>query len=316
MPSLIYMARVPDSSEKLVQGLQSAGLHIKSFSPGEITADECILVMASEAVLASLQPANGAPTAEYVDRGLEGVPPPPKMNAHLGSQAAIWNRLSSAVAKESATSREQRSSVASKIGSRTENLGFVASEVGSRVPAFSEKSAETSKPSPVAPGRPFAKNGNPSLSPPSVPSGEKPRISPAQNSAILFGMAARFGGRSRLVNEPRYKLFWQTLAIAASMLLFAALRPSTTEVTAGNATQSTRLGAGSEELRRTGSRTRSQRTALPKAAEAQPHRSDYFVAKDFTNHFKLHAHSIATLQKSELRRSAQGSVSHKRVVIN
>ena len=288
MPSLIYMARVTDPSEKLAQGLQSAGLHIKSFAPGEITADECILVMTSEA-LASLQPANGVPTAGYVDRGLEGVPPPPKMDAHLGSQAAMWNRLSSAAAKESATSREQPSSV----------------------PSNSQKSAETSHPLPVALGRPSAKTANPSLSPPSMPSGEKSRISPAQSSATLFRRASRFGKRSRLVNEPRYKLFWQTVAIAASMLIFATLRPSTPEVITGNTTQSARLDSGSKELRRTVSGTRPQQTELPKAAKSQLRHSDYFVPKDVTNRFH-----VATLQKSELRRNAQGNVSRKRVVVN
>jgi hypothetical protein len=308
MLSLIYVARVTHSSEELVQGLQSAGLHTKAFAPGEITADECILVMTSEAVLASLQPANGAPTAGHVDRGSEGVPPPPNMNAHLESQAAIWNRLKTAAAKESATRHEWPSSVASKIDSRTENVGFIASEVGLRVLAISQKSAD--QPLPVGLARPSAKPGNPSLAPPSLPSEEKSQNSPAQTAAILFGMASRFSGRSRVVNGPRYKLFWQTVATVASMLIFAALRPSTTEVTAGDTTQSTRRESGSK------AETRSQQTEVPKAAEAQLRQSDYVVAKDFTKHFTLHAHSSATIQKSDLKRNAQGSLSHIRVVAN
>jgi hypothetical protein len=314
MLSLIYVARVTHSSEELVQGLQSAGLHTKAFAPGEITADECILVMTSEAVLASLQRANGAPTAGHVDRGSEGVPPPPNMNAHLESQAAIWNRLKTAAAKESATRHEWPSSVASKIDSRTENVGFIASEVGLRVLAISQKSAD--QPLPVGLARPSAKTGNPSLAPPSLASGEKSQNSPAQTAAILFGMASRFSGRSRVVNGPRYKLFWQTVATVASMLIFAALRPSTTEVTAGDTTQSTRLESGSKELRQPVSETRSQQTEVPKAAEAQLRQSDYVVAKDFTKHFTLHAHSSATIQKSDLKRNAQGSLSHIRVVAN
>ena len=43
MPSLVYIARITRSSEELAQGLQSAGLHVKSFAPGEITGDECLL---------------------------------------------------------------------------------------------------------------------------------------------------------------------------------------------------------------------------------------------------------------------------------
>jgi hypothetical protein len=99
------------------------------------------------------------------------------------------------------------------------------------------------------------------------------------------------------------------------MLIFAALRPSTTEVTAGDTTQSTRLDSGSKELRQTVSGTQSQQTEVPKA-EAQLHQSDYFVAKDFTHHFTQRAHNNATMQKSELKRNAQGPISHMRVVTN
>ena len=56
--------------------------------------------------------------------------------------------------------------------------------------------------------------------------------------------------------------------------------------------------------------------AVSKTAEAQLRRSDYFVAKDFTNHFTLHAQSIATVQKSEITRTRRGGVSQKRVVVN
>ena len=54
MPSLIYIARIKRSSDELIQGLQAAGFHVESFKPGEITADECLLVMTSEAVDAKI----------------------------------------------------------------------------------------------------------------------------------------------------------------------------------------------------------------------------------------------------------------------
>jgi hypothetical protein len=94
------------------------------------------------------------------------------------------------------------------------------------------------------------------------------------------------------------------VAIVASMLIFASLRPSTTQVTAGDTTRSTMLDSSPKGLRRTVSGTRSK-TEVSKAAEARLRQSDYFVAKDFTNHFNLHAHSIATMQKSELTRNAR-----------
>ena len=158
-------------------------------------------------------------------------------------------------------------------------------------------------------------SGVPTLSPPSLPSGEQSRSSLARPSALFVGVASRFGRRSRL-NGPRYILFWQTVAIVASMLIFASLRPSTTDVTAGDTTRSTMLNFGSKELGQTVSGTRSQQMGVSKTAEAQLRRSDYFVAKDFTNHFNFHAQSLATAQKSELTRTGQGSASHKRVVVN
>jgi hypothetical protein len=143
-----------------------------------------------------------------------------------------------------------------------------------------------------------------------LPAGGQSGISPAHPTAFSVDLASRFGRRSRL-NEPRYKLLWQTVAIVVSMLIFASLRPSTTDATASDTTRSTMINSGSKELGRTVSGTRSQQTGVSKLR-----RSHYFVAKDFTNHLNLHAQSIATVQKSELTRTGQGSVSEKRVVVN
>ena len=52
MPSFVYVARVAHLSEKQAEDLRSAGFHVKAFGPGEITADDCLLVMTSEALLA------------------------------------------------------------------------------------------------------------------------------------------------------------------------------------------------------------------------------------------------------------------------
>jgi hypothetical protein len=156
--------------------------------------------------------------------------------------------------------------------------------------------------------------GVPSLSPPSLPSGEQSRSSLARPSALFVGVASRLGGRSRF-SGPRYILFWQTAAIVAAMLIFTSLRPSTTQGTVGGTTRSIMLDSSPKGLRRTVSGTRSQ-TEMSKAAEVRLRQSDYFVAKDFATHFNFHAHSIATIQKSGLTRNAQGSVTLKRVVVN
>ena len=55
MPSLVYITRIHPPSVEAARVLESSGFHVKSFDPGEITADECVLVMTSEAVLAGLQ---------------------------------------------------------------------------------------------------------------------------------------------------------------------------------------------------------------------------------------------------------------------
>jgi hypothetical protein len=149
--------------------------------------------------------------------------------------------------------------------------------------------------------------------PPVVASGEHSGTRRTRPSALFVGVASRFGRRSRL-SEPRYKLLWQTVAIVASMLIFGSLRPSTPDVTASDTTRSTMLDSSPQGFRQTVSETRSQQMGMSKTAEVR--QSDHFVAKDFTNHFNLHGQSIATVKKSELTRTGQGSVSLKRMVVN
>ena len=330
MPSLIYIARITRSSEELAKGLQSAGLHVKSFASGEITADECLLVMTSEAVLANLRPANAAPRAGHTadtSQEVEGAPPPSNMNAHLGSQAAIWNRLKTAAAKESAASSEQASSFASKIELETESLGFIPSEIRLQTLASSQKS-ESLQPLPVPLAALPGRTGNPRYSPLSLPPEDKSRVSSAQTSAVSCGKALRPGGRSRLANVPRYGLLWQTVGIITSMLLFAAIRPSMTNLTTGSTNQSTRFVADSKEPTQTtpGRRsvatsqtsksllTPSSTTGPSNAAGVRRHQTnDGFMAEDSTNHSDRQAHSIAILQNSE--RNAQGSAKPKRIVV-
>src|ERR1700687_140702 len=117
---------------------------------------------------------------------------------------------------------------------------------------------------------------HPTLPPPILPAGGQSGISPAQPTAFSVDVASRFGGRSRL-NRPRYKLLWQTVAIVASMLIFASLRPSTTDVTASDTTRSIMLDTSPQGLRRTVSETRSQQMGVSKTAEVQMRQSDHFV---------------------------------------
>jgi hypothetical protein len=132
MPSLVYIARITRSSEELAQRLQSAGLHVKSFAPGGITGDECLLVMTSEALLANQRSVDAAPRpGQQADTSEEvkSAPPPSNLNAHLGSQTAICDRVKAAAARESTASREQASSIASKVELESESLGCIPSNI-------------------------------------------------------------------------------------------------------------------------------------------------------------------------------------------
>src|ERR1700730_16140031 len=127
MPSLLYIARITRCSEELAEELRSSGFHVMAFGPGEITADECLLVMTSEAVLASLQPTNSA-SAAGTEPGAKGMPPLTEMNAQLGSQARILHNIKPPAPPEPTTNRAQPSLVAPTVRSKGEDRGFIASE--------------------------------------------------------------------------------------------------------------------------------------------------------------------------------------------
>ena len=329
MPSLVYIARITRSSEELAQGLQSAGLHVKSFAPGEITGDECLLVMTSEAVLANQRSADAAPRAGHkadTSQEVESPPPPSNMNEHLGSQPASCDKVKAAAAKETAASREQSSSIASKIELEAESFGFIPSNIRLQTLASSSESEPLqSLPAPLA-GL-SAKVGSPSSPPPSLPTDHRSRVSPAHTSATSGRKAARPDKGRRLLSVPRYCLLWQTVAIATSMLLFAAIRPSTTDATTRGTDQSMRFAADSKEPAESASGRQSVTTSRTskspaasssneamKTAGERPYQTDNgFVAEDFTNHFDPQAHSIATLQSSE--RNARSGVKPKRTVV-
>jgi hypothetical protein len=146
--------------------------------------------------------------------------------------------------------------------------------------------------------------------PPVVASAQPPQPSstkPSGRSTVLVGVASRLARRNRL-NEPRYKLLWQTVAVAASMLMFAWLRPPANQLSAGDTMQSIAFGSSAVP------RTVSAGARSPKVSNPGLRRSDYFVAKDFTNRVNVHAGSVATMQKSELTPNGQEGVSRRVIV--
>lgn len=238
----------------------------------------------------------------------------------------MCDKVKTAAAKESAATREQASSIASKIELEAESLVFIPSNIRLQT-LGSSPGSEPLRPSPAPLAGLSAKTRSPSYPPPSLPTDHRSRVSPAHTSTASCGKAARHDEARRQLSVPRYSLLWQTVAIATSMLLFAAIRPSTTDATTRGRDQSTQLGADSKEPTQSASGrqsvTTSRTSKLPvtppstgamKTAGGQRYQTDHgFVAEDFTNHFDPQAHSIATLQSSE--RDARASMKPKRIVV-
>jgi hypothetical protein len=344
MPSLIYITRIRPLSAELAQALESAGSHIKSFGPGEITADECILVMTSEAVLAGLQVAGLASvTAGGAARGSasQATPPLEDIQKHLGTEAAIWNcikaaGLSESAVRESTAASGQRSAVPAFVPA-ADSLGFVASQAGLRVLAASQQNAATaSQCLPVAQRGAPGSNNNSGVSGLPVPSLRKVISEPGPGTAPSSNQAGS-SQEIRSADGQGHKRFWQLAAMVATLLIFAVLllagRASilsqTTDVAAvDHRNPVARADSHAAGLVRRISTLRSRPTKPPNgqetpakpanlATEVRRPTSDYdFVAEDYTTHFDLHTHPGATMPTPDLRRGAQNRLIRKRIVVN
>jgi hypothetical protein len=299
MPSLVYITRIRPLSAELAQALESAGSHIKSFGPGEITADECILVMTSEAVLAGLQAAGLA--SGSTERAARGKASPLQdLQKHLGTEAAVWDcikasRLSESGVGESTAASAQGSGLPALVPA-ADDLGIVASQAGLRVLA-AQQNADAA----------------------------------AQKGA---GGSHNSGVSGRPADGRPHKRFWQPAVMAATLLTFAVVllagRASILSPTAGLAAvdkrnPGVRTDSPAAGLARKRSTLRSQppqpsnrfETPADVVAEVRRHISDYdFVAEDYTTHFDQHAQPGATPQNPDLRRGAQNRLIRKRVVVD
>jgi hypothetical protein len=299
MPSLVYITRIRPLSAELAQALESAGSHIKSFGPGEITADECILVMTSEAVLAGLQAAGLA--SGSTERAARGKASPLQdLQKHLGTEAAVWDcikasRLSESGVGESTAASAQGSGLPALVPA-ADDLGFVASQAGLRVLA-AQQNAD------AAPQKGGGGNHNSGVS-------------------------------DRPADGQPHKRFWQPAVMAATLLTFAVvllagrasiLSPTADIAAVDKRNPGVRTDSHAAGLARKRSTLRSQppqpsnrlETPADVVAEVRRHISDYdFVAEDYTTHFDQHAHPRATPQNPDLRRGAQNRLIRKRVVVD
>jgi hypothetical protein len=323
MPSLIYITRIRPLSAELAQALESSGVHVKSFGPGEITADECVLVMTSEAVLAGLQASGLASlTAGGRTKGTEsrGTPPLQDIPKHLGAEAAVWNCIKAAELRESAA-RESTATSGQRFSeqrSAEQRSAEPVSSVSAAVPVpdhlglvSPQKAAAPSQGVPVAQKLVRGsddKSGVPLLPVPSMgkAGGEWGPVS------TLTLKATGFSDRIRAANGKNSKWFWQPPAMAAALLIFAmillagraSILPSTADLAVIDQTSGSSGRAGIS-------------AKVPNLEEARRHRSDYdFVAADYTTHFDLHAHPEATPRTPDLRNGAQSRLVRKRVVVN
>jgi hypothetical protein len=296
MPSLIYITRIQSPSAELSQALESSGVHVKSFGPGEITADECVLVMTSEAVLAGLR-LSGA--------GSRATPQLDAIPKHLGADAAIWNyikagRVSGSSAVEAKPATGQQASVSMAVPA-PRNLGFVASQAGLRALAASQLLPATAR-------KPLQRNNG----------GRASR--PSDRSATTGLQTLRTQAEER-----SSKSLWRPVAVVAVLSVFAVMlftgHDPILPARGVAAADSRNPGARSvpspvDEGNKASSVTSPSKPSNP-ASEARPHVSDYdFVAEDYTTHFDQHSRPAATTQAPNLRRGAPNRPVRKRVVIN
>ena len=301
MPSLVYIARIKNLPEELAKCLRSAGCHVKSFKPGDITQDECLLAMTAEAVGAGLHLQEG--NAAQVGGAFAPTPAAADMNEYLGSQAAIWSYIKTAVSEESQ--------------------------------AKSEPSAEfTEKPEGIELGFPHPEAGRPASTAQSQVSGEIARNVVSQVIGVSSLEALHRSRNIRPTKEEFYRVFRNPLSTVIVLLLFSVIYrglrlPSTKGATIPREAYSVRSAPDSNSLLNvSASRGRTAHRPIPPLtlplAESPPravdrvqqHLShDNSVAKDFTNHFALYTQGNVLQQKPELKPPQSGSI-RKRIVVD
>ncbi len=320
MPSFVYVARIARLSEEQAEGLRSAGFHVKSFGPGEITADDCFMVMTSEALLAKPFRTSSGPAAESAampdakspDKPAVPAMPVPSVNEELGSQAAIWHIIKTGAANESAARTAANCGSApgaSVTDQEAENLGLIPTAVGQRAfSALRQKPGENSGPLPLLKNAPLRNAGRSSPPP-------------------LFTHRPDQDGKTRTADGQSHKP-WQAMATVAALLILAGVLlthrastlPSTNEAASQSTNESRRTDSDSSRSAQTiqpSSLTLSSTESSRPSTGVRRHVSDYdFVAEDFTNHFDAHAHNRATLQTPDLKHNPPGGTERKRIVNN
>lgn len=272
MPSLIYIARIRNLSEELAQSLRSAGCHVQSFKSGDITQDECLLAMTPEAAEAALHPKhasteNGRSYANVPAAGSGQQP---------GRDAAVWDCLKSAIAKELRVDREPIAAVASAAEPMTKELASNAKEAS---PAGSIPQENVNQ--------------------------QRARIEPPPIVAVSSPATSSEPQKIRPAVERCYRALRNPLSTVAAVLVFAVAYRGLPSIVASGRTisQSTPGLALSAQPR--GTVQKVERHLSP----------DGFVAEDFTRRVAMQASNAAARKNIDLKQSQKVST-QKRIVMD
>jgi hypothetical protein len=332
MSSLVYITRIQPFSAELARALESSGFHVKTFRPGEITADECVLVMTSEAVLAGLRLSGvAALTGADAAKGTKSrsVASLQDIQKHLGAESDIWNRIKAAGITESVAGISAAvPSQSALVVPTSDSVDFIASQARTRVFAASQQQAAAANSGSSVPGLPAH------LIPKAI---EVPEPLPIAQLKKARPIEIRKPGGGR------HRPFWQPAALAVGLLICALvlltggvsiIRPTADVAAVDDSDAGVRSGSsvvgrvhrGSTQIRSTQIRsTQTRPTQSPNhletstkssdvAAEGGRRVSEYdFVAEDFTTRFDPHGRTVQTPDPGH---RAPGRLVPKRIVVN
>jgi len=271
MPSLIYIARIRSVSEELARSLRSAGCQVELFKPGDITQDECLLAMTPEAAVHPQR------VMSETGRNHAGTSAP-GISQQRRPDAAVWDCLEAAVAKELRVSPESVRPATSSAEIEANESGFVVPEAGRR-----DVSSQGKVNKPMAPTEP-------------------PPITAASSSEAPHDQK-----NGQLALEKCRRVFRSPLSTVAAVLAFAVVYRGLPSMTASPGRTADRassaLAVSAEPSRREVERMQKQVSL------------DGFVAEDYTNHPALHAPSDVTQRNIDLRHLPRLSTP-KRVVVD
>ena len=271
MPSLIYIARIRSVSEELARSLRSAGCQVELFKPGDITQDECLLAMTPEAAVHPHR------VKSETSRNHAGTPDS-GITRQRRPDAAAWDCLKAAVAKELRVSHESVRPATSSAEIEANESGFVVPEAGRR-----DVSSQRKVNKPMAPTEP-------------------PPITAASSSEVPHDLK-----NGQLALEKCRRVFRSPLSTVVAVLAFAVVYRGLPSMTASPGRTANRassaLSVSAEPSRREVERMQKQVSV------------DGFVAEDYTNHPDFHAPSDVTQRNIDLRHLPRVSTP-KRVVVD